>query len=98
MYSSRQLDMPRIMNEAAIVLGAHGAAMSNCVFCSKRSVLIDLIPQNYAYPYYVGLANSAGFKYHAVVSKSGKGTTEEKRQIVVDIPKVKTLLDEVCYG
>ena len=98
LYSSRQLDLPRIMNEASVVLGAHGAAMANCVFCSRKSTLIDIMSQNYAYPYYAGLANSIGFKYHVVVSKSRKNTPEEKRQIVVDIPKVKTLLDEVCYG
>jgi hypothetical protein len=95
---SQQLDIPRIMNEAAIVLGAHGAAMANCVFCSKKSTLIDLMPQNYAYPYYLGLANSVGFKYYAVISKHVKGADGNKRHIIADIPKIKTLLDEVCYG
>jgi hypothetical protein len=98
MHGSQQLDMPRIMNEASVVLGAHGSAMANCVFCTKKSILIDLLPQNYAYPYYVGLANSVGFKYHAVISKHVKGDNENKRQIVADVPKIKTLLDEVCYG
>ena len=98
LYSSQQLDVPRIMNEAAVVLGAHGAAMANCVFCTEKSTLIDLMPQNYAYPYYVGLANSVGFKYHAVISKSVKGADEKKRQTIADIPKIKILLDEVCYG
>jgi hypothetical protein len=98
LYSSQQLDIPRIMNEAAIVLGAHGAAMANCVFCSKKSTLVDLIPQNYAYPYYLGLANSVGFKYRAVISKHVKGVDEKKRHIIADIPKIKMLLDEVCYG
>ena len=72
--------------------------MANCVFCTEKSTLIDLMPQNYAYPYYVGLANSVGFKYHAVISKSVKGADDKKRQTIADIPKIKILLDEVCYG
>lgn len=98
LYGGHQLDIPRIMSEASVVLGAHGAAMANCVFCTKQSTLIDLMPKNYAYPYYVSLANSVGFKYHLVISKIIKGAEEKKWQIVADIPKIKKLLDEVCHG
>lgn len=78
-------------NEASIVLGVHGAGLANCIFCQPGSTLIELMDENWQYPYYTALSDSNSMEYHAILSKyhSYIGKCE------VDIPKVKKLLNQL---
>jgi hypothetical protein len=92
--SSTQANIPELMSNASVIIGAHGAAMANCVFCSPGARLIDLLPAGYPYPYYMSLADSVGLEYTAFVCKSkGKGAAT-KADFMVDIPRLKVFLDQ----
>lgn len=98
-HASTQIDLPRLMNEAKVVIGAHGAAMANCVFCSTEATLIDLLPAFYVSPYYMSLAEAVGFKYFGIVCSEEGGNEktlspapQAKKNIRVDVQKFKSFL------
>ena len=103
-YASKQIDIPSLMASAAIVIGAHGAAMANCIFCSPGATLIDIMPAYYAKPYFMSLAYAVGMKYYGIFGKESASKTKEteslavhaKRAFSVFIPQIKKLLDELC--
>ena len=101
LHSSSQLDIPRIMSEASVVVGAHGAAMTNCVFCSNEAKLIDLIPTTHVYPYFMSLSQCIGMEYYPVFSKSCSYAINEgeekkyRKALQVNIAGLKQILDEL---
>jgi hypothetical protein len=100
---SYQYNLPTIMSEASVVIGAHGAAMANCVFCSPESILIDLMPEFYSKTYFSSLAQGVGMQYIGVIckenSKIGETSTgigpHSNRSFEVDIPLLKSILDKI---
>jgi|GEM_PF-1773779 len=58
--------------DAELVLGCHGAGLTNIVFCEPGTPVIELIPSDHVHPYYYTLADSAGHPYHYIVTKSEK--------------------------
>lgn len=54
-------------SEAEIIVGAHGAALADVVFCSPGSVLIELTPPSHVYPYFYTAADSAGMVYFSIL-------------------------------
>jgi capsular polysaccharide biosynthesis protein len=58
-------DQVNIFNRAAIVIGAHGAGLTNVVFCRPRAILYELMPGFYTNPCYRRLAQAGGLTYYA---------------------------------
>lgn len=60
--------------EAAFVVGVHGAALTNLVFCRPGTRVLELLPSDNAYHhnafYYYSVCASAGLPYGAVVGRS----------------------------
>lgn len=100
---SVQYNLPSIISEASVVIGAHGAAMANCVFCSPGSILIDLLPEYHTKQYFSSVSQSIDMKYIGVICKEHKQITEKSsnntihssRSFEVDIPLLKKLLDKL---
>jgi hypothetical protein len=76
-YPSKQIDIPALFAAAKIVIGAHGAAMANCVFCSPGATLIDLIPSCYTHPFFMSMAQAVGIDYMGVICPSKANKTED---------------------
>ena len=103
-YASKQLDLPELFSKAKIVIGAHGAAMANCVFCSPGAVLVDLIPSVYAHPFFMSLVQSVDVQYVGVICASSsieppdanKKAPFANTHMQVNIPQLKKLLDELA--
>jgi capsular polysaccharide biosynthesis protein len=49
----------------AVVIGAHGAGLTNVVFCRPGTILYELMPNFYINPCCRRLAQTAGLTYHA---------------------------------
>jgi len=102
-YASKQLDLPELFSKAKIVIGAHGAAMANCVFCSPGAVLVDLLPNVYAHPFFMSLAQSVDVRYVGVICSTSsieppdnnKKAPFANTHMQVNIPQLKKLLDEL---
>lgn len=48
---------------ADVIVGVHGAALANLVFSRPGTLVIELIPRNFAYPCYQRLAHAFGLRY-----------------------------------
>ena len=55
-----------LLARADVVVGPHGAALTNTVFCRPGTELVELLSRH-VYPYYYGLAACCGLVYHAVL-------------------------------
>ena len=61
---------PQDFSEAKIVIGPHGAGLSDIVFCQPGAKFIELIPTDHVIPYFYTLANATGLKYGCLVCQS----------------------------
>jgi len=65
------LEQARIFASAGMIVGAHGAALTNLVFCRPGTKVIELFSPRYVNPCYRDLCVSAGLIHAAVI---GDGT------------------------
>jgi capsular polysaccharide biosynthesis protein len=63
-------DEARYFSEAAVVVGAHGAGLTNLAFCQAGTKVLELIPSDHVWPYFYTLADAAGADYHYIVGRS----------------------------
>jgi len=102
-YASKQIDLPELFSSAKVVVGAHGAAMANCVFCSPGCVLVDLIPSVYVHPFFMSLAQSVYMEYIGIICKATvtENTDPNKKgpfmntHMHVDIAQLQSVLKSV---
>ena len=55
--------------EAEIVIGPHGAALADILFCRRGSALIELTPPGHIFPYFYTIADSAGMEYFSILGR-----------------------------
>lgn len=56
----------KLFASASIVIAPHGAALTNIVWMHQRSTLIELLPQQHAYPCFYDMARIIGLNYTAI--------------------------------
>jgi capsular polysaccharide biosynthesis protein len=54
---------PDDFDDAAVVVGAHGAGLANLAFCRPGTRVLELIPTDNAYPFYFSLSVAGGLRY-----------------------------------
>lgn len=52
------------------VVGLHGAALANLVFCPPGTRVLELLPSDMPYRYFYSLCRSAGMPYGVVMGRS----------------------------
>ena len=62
-----------VFRGAGIVVGAHGAALTNLVFCQPGTRVLEMFGADYVNPCYRNLCAAAGLEHHAVVDVVGAG-------------------------
>ncbi|WP_422824036.1 glycosyltransferase family 61 protein [Variovorax robiniae] len=62
--------------QARFVVGAHGAGLTDLVFCKPGTSVLELLPSDHQFPYYCSLSLSAGLRYAYLLCKS-----EEERDV-----------------
>jgi hypothetical protein len=60
------LQQVELFSEAKIIMGPHGAGLTNAVFCQPGSVLIEFVPAGYRVDCFERLARLVGLEYHAL--------------------------------
>lgn len=58
--------------EAELVVGAHGAGLTNIAVCRPGSKVMELVPTDHVYPYYYSLAEAAGLDYSCLAGHSSQ--------------------------
>jgi capsular polysaccharide biosynthesis protein len=61
---------PEDFDMAEAVVGAHGAGLANIVFCRPGARVLEIVPTDNAYPFYLSLARGAGLDYSCLVAPS----------------------------
>jgi capsular polysaccharide biosynthesis protein len=67
------LQQVRLMNQCAVLIGAHGAGMTNCLFMNPDTCIIELFPESFFYDCYRKLC-----RYKKIHHYSMNGISEKK--------------------
>ena len=76
---------------ASMVVGAHGAALSDIAASPPGCTVVELLPSVHRYPYFASLALAGGHSYHALDCSSKSG--ERNADFEVDVDALRRLLD-----
>lgn len=79
-------DCPQLFNEASIIVGPHGAGLTNMIFCQSNTKIIELMPHSHRYTWYLSLAHACGLPYHGLICG-------DQDSFLVNIEKLKNILD-----
>ena len=92
-YEARESTFsPSDFAAADLVVGAHGAGLSDIAFCAEGTPIVELMPSHHRYPYFATLAVSSSLRYRAV---RGSSVTEEiHADFTVDVDSVRRAIDE----
>ncbi len=79
---------------AKVVMGPHGAGLTNIVFCKPGTVVIDLFAPEWINPCYWIIAENIGLRYGYLIGEqiSNKKETPKGANIYLDIKKLNELI------
>jgi len=80
---------------ARLVIGPHGAGMSNIAFCQPRSFVYELMPRNYPNMCFNRIAQSVGLNYCADLFEGGGEGDVHRQTWRIDIRLVAAQLDSI---
>jgi hypothetical protein len=87
------LDQAKICAESRIVVGPHGAGLSNTVFCQKAKIL-EIFSPSYVHPIAWVIANQVGNEYHYLIGEEFSGNSPLPwRDFRVDMEQLKETLE-----
>lgn len=86
-----------IARDAQIVIGPHGAALTNIAFCRSGAIVYELFPEHYINPCTAVLAQVLGIEYFADRFEAFDHDVLPRHDVSweVDIPLVNRRLDEI---
>jgi capsular polysaccharide biosynthesis protein len=84
---------------ADLVVGPHGAGLSNVIFCPPGARLVELVPGDRPFPYFYSAASAAGLSYSALLTTPLLPAGREYQKLPsdepygVDLQKLCTVVD-----
>ena len=92
------VEQVRTMYEAAIFIGIHGANLTNILFMTPGSHVIELMSPTYVNPSYLSMADSVGVHYLLVPSTLGSPPEIDKAyaDITADPALVELVVLTLC--
>jgi len=92
---TEELSVPeqiRLFRDAEVVVSAHGAGLTNLIYCKTGAAILELMPENgWKPPHFANLCKSAELR-HSIIHCGGKFDDEE---FVVDFMRVSDALKEL---
>ncbi|PSN18516.1 hypothetical protein C7271_12105 [filamentous cyanobacterium CCP5] len=67
---AKHINQPKDFAEASIVVGPHGGGLTNLIFCQPGTKVLELVPDNFAHPYFYALSHAVDLDYCYMVSKA----------------------------
>jgi len=83
----------RVFAMAKIVVGVHGAALTNIVFCSPGTQIIELMPFSYEHECYLKIAGICSLRFKRL---RGQASSQKTHDFEIEIPEVLRWLRD--YG
>jgi len=94
-------EQANIFNSAEVIIGIHGAALSNVVFCKPQTKLVEIFNPLYMPTMYWGIASQVGVEYYCSIGKSLDTHFNEteieillSKDIEVDLEQIQKFLTE----
>ena len=92
-------EQARIFSNARMVAGAHGAGLTNIVFCRPGAVVVDLFSPEWVNPCYWIIAEHLDLKYGYLEGIKSKQKQKGKAaDIEVDLDQLKSLFAKLLPG
>lgn len=89
---------PELMASAEVVIAPHGAAMTDLVFCRPGTIVVELLPPNWLWPYFYTLSVAAGLRYHAVIGEPAPRDAEGRPRFRMDVRKFEQVAEAAIGG
>lgn len=64
-------DQATLFSSAGMIVSPHGAALTNLVFCSPGTTVVELFSPNWIHPCYANLCALMGYEYRYYIARSG---------------------------
>jgi capsular polysaccharide biosynthesis protein len=78
-----------LFNNSEIVVGPHGAGLSNMVYASDATI-VEILPETVVRPVFYYLANEVGLEYEFLISETANGQND----LTVDVQSVVSLVQQ----
>jgi hypothetical protein len=86
------VDQAKLFNAATVVVGAHGAGLSNLAFCEPGTKVLEFFPDQYVRHLFYDVCNKRGVQYdYLLCSSEGTATNSSDGQKISLIADVKTI-------
>ena len=82
-----------LFNNAKVIVGAHGAAFTNLVFCKPKTKVIEIIPKSHPNTVNRKISKVKNLKYIRFITKDLKEEEKITGDIIVNIKNLKKKLD-----
>lgn len=80
-----------VFSEAAVIVASHGAGLANMIFCSKKTIIIEIFPNNYFEECYQKLSLRMNFKHRVIIEDNG----DQNYNYFVNISNLKDELSKL---
>lgn len=85
-----------LFNSAKIVVAAHGAGLSNVVFCQPGTKVLEIFPDKYVRHAYYDLCNKRELEYHYMLCESeGTANNTSEGQGLGMVPDIEAIKEKV---
>ena len=85
-----------IFRAARLVVGPHGAGLTNIAFCQRPTRVLELASTNYPNPCFARIAQTRGLEYYAERFGAGRATGNVHVQPwTIDIPRLEQRVREL---
>jgi capsular polysaccharide biosynthesis protein len=93
-------DQAYLFNSAKLIVASHGGGLTNLVFCSPGTKVLEFFPDNYVNHLFYDICNKRQLEYAYIVCKAedftGNDLERAAANVTADLPaisdKIKTLL------
>jgi hypothetical protein len=87
------VEQANLFNAAEIVIGAHGAGLSNIAFCEPGTKVLEFFPDNYVRHLFYDICNKRGVKYDYLLCSSERTASNsadgQKISLIADVAAIK---------
>lgn len=89
-----------IFNNSQIIIGPHGAAFTNILWCKPQTLLIELFPRGYHPPYFRYMAQILNLQYAAIFESDIQDThfSNLDENLTIDPQLLKTALTALFFN
>ena len=85
-------DQVEIFNNANIIIGAHGAALTNIIFCEQKTNIIEIIPSSHPSKKCERISKVLNLNYFRLVTEDTKNDTNFPFYINIDLNILKNVI------